>query len=48
MLAVFITAALLWCCGAVVVLAPLVGAAARQLTAEARATARLLRRLTRR
>ncbi|MBS2548375.1 hypothetical protein KGQ19_16030 [Catenulispora sp. NL8] len=37
MAAVFIAASLLWCCGVVIVVAPQLGPAARQLAAEARA-----------
>jgi len=45
MAAVFIAAALLWSCGVAIVLAPLLGPAARGLLAEARAVARPLQRL---
>jgi hypothetical protein len=48
MAAVSIAAALLWSCGAAIVLTPLLGPAARELAAELRAAARLFHRLTQR
>lgn len=48
MAVVSVAAALLWCFGAAVVLAPLLRAAARQLAAEIRAAVRLLCRVSHR